>query len=284
MVSLIITFLIQLVEFGKRQGYRFRDFPSIHAVKNLAENMAKLLELQAITKKFNDLNALNGIDFSISQGEIIGLVGPNGAGKTTLFNIISGRLKPTSGDILFEGKKITKLKPDRICRLGISRTFQSSRTFNNMTALNNILVGHLFGKGFRLHTRPEDVQLARDLLEVVGIPHKAETLAEDLTLSEKRRLDLARALATRPKLLLLDEVAAGFSPVLVKQAVQLINRVRERGVTLLIIDHFLTLSLKVSDRLLVLDHGKKIAEGPPNQVMKSREVGRAYLGLQYQND
>ena len=243
-----------------------------------------LLQLQAISKKFNDFNALNRIDFSINQGEIVGLVGPNGAGKTTLFNIISGRLKPSSGNILFEGKKINGLKPHHICRLGISRTFQSSRPFIKMTALNNILVGHLFGKGFRLHTRPEDVQMARDLLEVVGIPHKAETLAEDLTLSEKRRLDLARALATRPKLLLLDEVAAGFSPVLVKQAVQLINRVRGRGVTLLIIDHFLTLSLKVSDRLLVLDHGEKIAEGPPNQVMKNREVGRAYLGLQHQKD
>jgi branched-chain amino acid transport system ATP-binding protein len=241
-----------------------------------------LLELQAISKKFNDFNALNTIDFSINQGEIVGLVGPNGAGKTTLFNIISGRLKPTSGNILFEGKKINGLKPHRVCTLGISRTFQSSRPFVKMTALNNILAGLLFGKGFHLRTRPEDIQMARELLEVVGIPHKAETLAEDLTLSEKRRLDLARALATRPKLLLLDEVAAGFSPVLVKQAVQLINKVRERGVTLFIIDHFLTLSLKVSDRLLVLDHGEKIAEGPPNEVMRDREVGRAYLGLKHQ--
>ena len=243
-----------------------------------------LLQLQAISKKFNDFNALNKIDFSINQGEIVGLVGPNGAGKTTLFNIISGRLKPSSGNILFEGKKINGLKPHRICRLGISRTFQSSRPFIKMTALNNILVGHLFGKGFRLRTRPEDVQMARDLLEVVGISHKAETLAEDLTLSEKRRLDLARALATRPKLLLLDEVAAGFSPVLVKQAVQLINRVRERGVTLLIIDHFLNLSLKVSDRLLALDHGEKISEGPPQRVMENPEVIRAYLGLRYEDE
>jgi len=243
-----------------------------------------LLQLQAISKKFNDFNALNTIDFSINKGEIVGLVGPNGAGKTTLFNIVSGRLKPSSGSVLFEGMEITGHKPHSICRLGISRTFQSSRPFIKMSALNNILAGHLFGKGFRLRTQPEDVQMALELLEVVGIPHKAETLAEDLTLSEKRRLDLARALATRPKLLLLDEVAAGFSPVLVKQAVQLINRVRERGVTLLIIDHFLTLSLKVSDRLLVLDHGEKIAEGPPNKVMKNREVIRAYLGLQHQKD
>jgi branched-chain amino acid transport system ATP-binding protein len=281
---LIIIFLIQLIGFKEPYDYRIFDFSSINAAKNIVEHIVILLELQTITKKFNDFNALNKIDFSINQGEIVGLVGPNGAGKTTLFNIISGRLKPSSGNILFEGKKITGLKPHRICHLGISRTFQSSRPFIKMTALNNILVGHLFGKGFRLHTGPEDVQMARELLEVVGIPHKAETLAEDLTLSEKRRLDLARALATRPKLLLLDEVAAGFSPVLVKQAVQLINRVRGRGVTLLIIDHFLALSLKVSDRLLVLNHGEKIAEGPPNQVMKSREVGRAYLGLQYRKD
>ena len=241
-----------------------------------------LLQLQAISKTFNDFKALNAIDFTLNQGEIVGLVGPNGAGKTTLFNIISGRLKPSSGTVLFEGMNITGCKPHSICRLGISRTFQSSRPFDKMTVLNNVLTGRVFGKGFCLHTRKEDVQIAHDLMEVVGIPHKAETLAGDLTLSEQRRLDLARALATRPKLLLLDEVAAGFSPKAVKQAVELVRRVRERGVTLLIIDHFLNLSLQVSDRLLALDHGEKIAEGPPNKVMKTRNVINAYLGVRYQ--
>jgi branched-chain amino acid transport system ATP-binding protein len=153
-----------------------------------------------------------------------------------------------------------------------------------MSTLQNVLVGHVFGKGFSLHTHLEDKEMARELLEIVGIAHKADTPASQLTLSEQRRLDLARALATRPKLLLLDEVAAGFSPVLVKQAIELINRVRERGVTLLIIDHFLNLSLKVSDRLLALDHGEKIAEGPPHMVMKNQEVLRAYLGLRYQDE
>lgn len=241
-----------------------------------------LLQLQAISKTFNDFKALNEIDFTLNQGEIVGLVGPNGAGKTTLFNIISGRVKPSSGKVLFEGKNITGFKPHSICRLGISRTFQSSRPFDKMTVLNNVLTGRVFGKGFCLHTRKEDVQIAHDLMEVVGIPHKAETLAGNLTLSEQRRLDLARALAARPKLLLLDEVAAGFSPKAVKQAVKLVRRVRERGVTLLIIDHFLNLSLQVSDRLLALDHGEKIAEGPPDTVMKTRNVINAYLGARYQ--
>ena len=243
-----------------------------------------LLQLQALGKTFGDICALNAIDFTIREGEIVGLVGPNGAGKTTLFNIISGRLKPSSGKILFEGKEIAGRKPHRICRLGISRTFQSSRPFLQMSTLNNVLVGHIFGKGFSLRTRSEDVQLARELLEVVGIAHKAETLAGNLTLSEQRRVDLARALATRPRLLLLDEVAAGFSPKAVKEAVKLVRRVRKRGVTLFVIDHFLNLSLQVSDRLLALDHGEKIAEGTPNKVMKNREVIRSYLGMRHQID
>jgi len=243
-----------------------------------------VLQLQELSKTFNGISALSNIDFTINEGEIVGLVGPNGAGKTTLFNLISGRLRPSTGKILFEGKDITGFKPHAVCKLGISRTFQSSRPFSRMSTLHNVLTGQVFGKGFSLHIRPEDEQMAHELLDVVGIAHKAETLAADLTLSEQRRLDLARALATRPKLLLLDEVAAGFSPVLVKQAIKLINRVRERGVTLLIVDHFLNLSLKVADRLLALDHGEKIAEGPPNIIMRNREVLRAYLGMRYPDE
>lgn len=242
-----------------------------------------LLQLKSLSKTFDDCCALNHIDLEVSEGEIVGLVGPNGAGKTTLFNLICGQHRPCSGNILFEGTDITSFKPNKICRMGISRTFQSSRPFPRMSTLQNVLVGHIFGKGFSFHTFIEDIQMAKELLEIVGIAHKADTPAGQLTLSEQRRLDLARALATRPKLLLLDEVAAGFSPVLVKQAIQLINRVRERGVTLLIIDHFLNLSLKVSDRLLALDHGEKIAEGPPHVVMRNRDVLRAYLGLRHQD-
>jgi branched-chain amino acid transport system ATP-binding protein len=243
-----------------------------------------LLELQALSKKFDDRYVLNSIDFAVNEGEIIGLVGPNGAGKTTLFNIISGRLRPGNGKVLFKGREITACKPHSICRLGISRTFQSSRPFPQMSTLNNVLVGRAFGKRFCLRNSSTDIKTAQELLEVVGIAHKSRTPAGDLTLSEQRRLDMARALATRPRLLLLDEVAAGFSPVAVKQAVKLVQRVRERGVTLMIIDHFLNLSLQVSDRLLALDHGEKIAEGPPKAVMANREVIRAYLGLRYEDE
>jgi branched-chain amino acid transport system ATP-binding protein len=247
-----------------------------------AERIVILLQLKSLNKTFNSFSALANIDFSVNEGEIVGLVGPNGAGKTTLFNLICGRYKPTSGNILFKEMDITNLKPHAICRLGISRTFQSSRPFPRMSVMQNVMVGHVFGKGYSFLSRPEDRQAAEELLDIVGIAHKADTPAGRLTLSEQRRLDLARALATRPKLLLLDEVAAGFSPVLVKQAVELINRVRKRGVALLVIDHFLNLSLKVSDRLLALDHGEKIAEGPPHVVMRNPEVLRAYLGLRHE--
>jgi branched-chain amino acid transport system ATP-binding protein len=243
-----------------------------------------LLELQALSKKFDDRHVLNAIDFTVNQGEIVGLVGPNGAGKTTLFNLISGRLRPNSGKVIFKGQEITGRRPHRVCRLGISRTFQSSRPFLQMSTLNNVLAGLAFGKGFPLYLRPEDVETAQELLEVAGIAPKAQTLAVDLTLSEQRRLDLARALATRPQLLLLDEVAAGFSPLAVKQAVNLVRRIRKRGVTLMIIDHFLNLSLQVSDRLLALDHGEKIAEGPVKEVMANPEVIQAYLGLRHEDD
>jgi len=243
-----------------------------------------LLQLHNVTKTFGEIRALNGIDFSITEGEIVGLVGPNGAGKTTLFNLLSGRFRPSSGRIIFAGTEITGLKPHAICRLGISRTFQSSRPFAKMTALDNVIVGCVFGKGFYLRPRREDKCTALEILGMVGISHKAETLAGDLTLSELRRLDLARALATRPRLLLLDEVAAGFSPVAVKQAVKLVLRVRDRGVTMLIIDHFLNLSLKVSDRLIALDFGEKIAEGPPGEIMKNRKVIKAYLGLRHEEE
>jgi branched-chain amino acid transport system ATP-binding protein len=243
-----------------------------------------LLKLEALSKRFGDQWALKDIDFSINQGEVVGLVGPNGAGKTTLFNLITGRHRPTNGRVIFAGKEITKNRPHEIRKCGISRTFQSSRPFPGMSTLENVVVGHIFRGRFHLFTRPADIDAAQHLLELVGIAHKARTPAGDLTLSEQRRLDLARALAAQPKLLLLDEVVAGFSPLAVKQAVELVRRVQQRGVTLFIIDHFLSLSLRVSDRLLALDHGEKVSEGSPQEVMRNREVIRAYLGTRHEND
>jgi branched-chain amino acid transport system ATP-binding protein len=232
-----------------------------------------------LSKRFGEHWALKEIDFGLEEGEIVGLVGPNGAGKTTLFNLITGRHKPSSGRVWFESKDITFCRPYEIQRLGISRTFQSSRPFAKMSVLENVMVGRIFGGEFHLFPRSTDINTAIKLLELVGLAHKGDTIAGELTLSEQRRLDLARALATEPRLLLLDEVVAGFSPLAVKQAADLVQRVRQRGVTLFIVDHFLSLSLRVSDRLLALDHGEKIAEGTPQQVMRNREVIRAYLGM-----
>ncbi len=243
-----------------------------------------LLRLEALSKRFGDSWALKEIDFSINEGEIVGLVGPNGAGKTTLVNLITGRHRPTSGRVWFADKETTFRRPHEIRRLGISRTFQSSRPFAKMTALENVVVGGVFSGKFHLFAQQKDAATAEQLLRLVGIAHKAHTPAGDLTLSELRRLDLARALANQPRLLLLDEVAAGFSPLAVKQAVELVRRVRQRGVTLVIIDHFLTLSLRVSDRLLALDHGEKVAEGSPQEVMRNREVIHAYLGMRHEDE
>ncbi len=243
-----------------------------------------LLRLEALSKRFGDHWALKEIDFDLEEGEIVGLVGPNGAGKTTLFNLITGRHKPSSGRVWFESKDITFFSPPEIQRFGISRTFQSSRPFAKMSVLENVVVGRIFSGEFHLFSRPKDINTARQLLELVGLAHKGDTIAGELTLSERRRLDLARALATEPRLLLLDEVVAGFSPLAVKQAAELVQRVRERGVTLFIVDHFLSLSLRVSDRLLALDHGEKIAEGKPQEVMRNREVIRAYLGMRHEDE
>ncbi len=243
-----------------------------------------LLKLEALSKRFGDFWALKELDFSIEGGEIVGLVGPNGAGKTTLVNLITGRYRPTSGKVLLADEEITFCRPHEIRKRGISRTFQSSRPFANMSTLQNVVLGRIFSGKFHLFTQQADVATAVQLLELVGIGHKARIPAGDLTLSEQRRLDLARALANEPRLLLLDEVAAGFSPLAVKQAVELVRRVKQRGVTLFIIDHFLTLSLRVSDRLLALDHGEKIAEGSPQEVMRNREVIRAYLGTRREDN
>ena len=243
-----------------------------------------LLRLEALSKRFGEHWALKEIDFDLDEGEIVGLVGPNGAGKTTLFNLITGRYRPSSGRVWLESKDITFLSPHQIKRFGISRTFQSSRPFAKMSVLENVLVGCIFSGKFHLFPRSRDTKTARQLLELVGLGHKLDTIAGELTLSERRRLDLARALATEPRILLLDEVVAGFSPLAVKQAVELVQRVRERGVTLFIVDHFLSLSLRVSDRLLALDHGEKIAEGKPQEVMRNREVIQAYLGMRRDNE
>jgi branched-chain amino acid transport system ATP-binding protein len=235
-----------------------------------------LLELRQIEAVWGPQRVLQDINLKVQEREIIGIVGPNGAGKTSLMSVIGGQTHPTRGSVFYQGQDITSWPPHRRCRQGISRTFQIPRPFPDMTAWENIAIGLSFGKLDKnaIFSRQQSLEF----LEQVGLPHKADTLGRDLTLSEQRRLEVTRALATDPRILLLDEVAAGLSPKMVRQVVILVEKLRQRGLTLLIIDHFLNLTLEVSDRLMVLDRGEKIMEGPPQEVMRHPEVVGAYLG------
>jgi branched-chain amino acid transport system ATP-binding protein len=235
-----------------------------------------LLELRHIEAIWGPQRVLVDINLEAREQEIIGIVGPNGAGKTTLMSVIAGQTRPSRGVILFQGQDITAWPPHRRCREGISRTFQIPRPFPEMTAWENVVIGLRFGKPHRHDGFSR--QHALTYLEQVGLPHKADTLGRDLTLSEQRRLEVARALATSPRILLLDEVAAGLSPKMVRHVVSLVEKLRQQGLTLLIIDHFLNLTLEVSDRLVVLDRGEKIMEGPPQEIMRHPDVIGAYLG------
>ncbi len=242
-----------------------------------AASPTKLLEVRQIEAVLGPQRILRDINLEVREQEIIGIVGPNGAGKTTLMSVIGGQTQPSRGAIFFQGQDITTWPPHRRCLAGISRTFQIPRPFPDMTAWENVAIGFSFGQPGRRNGFSR--QQALEFLEQVGLPHKADTLGRDLTLSEQRRLEVARALATSPRILLLDEVAAGLSPKMVRQVVTLVQRLRQRGLTLLIIDHFLNLTLEVSDRLVVLDRGEKIMEGPPQEVMSHPEVVGAYLGI-----
>jgi branched-chain amino acid transport system ATP-binding protein len=235
-----------------------------------------LLELRHIDAVWGPQRILQDINLNLREQEVIGIVGPNGAGKTTLMSVIAGHTRPTRGEVFFQGQDITHWPPHRRCRAGIARTFQIPRPFPDMTAWENVAIGLRFGKPDRRASFSR--QQALFFLEEVGLPHKADTLGRDLSLSEQRRLEVARALATGPRLLLLDEVAAGLSPKMVRQVVKLVEKLRQQGLTLLIIDHFLNLTLEVSDRLVVLDRGEKIMEGPPQEIIRHPEVVGAYLG------
>lgn len=243
------------------------------------------LELRRVAVEFKRQRALKDISLAIREQEIVSVIGPNGAGKTTLFNIICGRIKPTRGEVLFRGRAITRWPPHRICHAGIARTFQIARPFPEMSVIENVLIGLWFGKKRDGSEKGRDERKeALELLEVVGLSHKRDLAARELTLSEQRRLEVARALATRPQLLLLDEIAAGLSPQAIKHSVELVKTLRGRGLTLLLIDHFLNLTEMVSDRLIALDQGEKIMEGKPSEVLQCPEVVYAYLGERPQSD
>ncbi len=239
-----------------------------------------LLQIQNISKSFSGLVALKNVNFEVQEGEILGLVGPNGAGKSTLINIISGIYRPDSGSVVFRGKNITGMPPHRICRLGITRTFQNVEIFPELNAIENVLVGALFGK--RDGSREEALSRAEEVLRFVNFPQeKLEVKVKNLNVGELKKLQLARALATEPKLLLLDEVTTGLNPKESKDAVKMIKKIRDSGITILMVEHIMRIIMGVSDRIVVLNYGEKIAEGTPKEVASNPRVIESYLGEAY---
>jgi len=236
-----------------------------------------ILEGTGLTIRFGGLTAVSNVDFSVEQGEIFGLIGPNGAGKTTLFNLLSAALKPQSGSVRFKGQEITGLKPYRICRMGLARTFQVVKLFGNMNLLDNVLLAAAFGREHRIN-RVKAEEEAAELLEFVELPVGEETLAKELTLGRQKRLEVARALATRPDLLLLDEMMEGLNPTEVAKAMALVQKIQGRGVTVIMIEHVMKAIMTVCERIMVLHHGAKIAEGTPSQVSADKTVIEVYFG------
>jgi branched-chain amino acid transport system ATP-binding protein len=237
-----------------------------------------MLEGRGVTKHFGGLVALKGVDFSLKRGEILGLIGPNGAGKTTLFNIINGFLRPTQGTVVFEGFELNKLKPHQICRLGIGRTFQIVKPFLDCTALENVIIGATFGKRGDIDMK-EAEGLALQYLEFVGLSAKRNVLAKNLNIVERKFVEIARALATRPKVMLLDEPLAGLNPTEVMDACKLIKRIRdELNITVFWIEHVMRAMMETAERIIVLHYGEKIAEGNPSEISRNERVIEAYLG------
>ena len=238
----------------------------------------RILEVEGMRKHFGGLEAVSAVDFHIDQGEIVGLIGPNGAGKTTLFNLISGALAPTSGVTKFKGENITGLKPHQICKRGIARTFQLVKLFGDMTVLDNVLLASLFGTSGAMDETDAKRQ-SDEILDFMGLASLAGVPAKELTLANQKRLEIARALATKSELLMLDEVMAGLNPTEVTQAVELIKEIRNKGMTVFMIEHVMTAIMGISDRIIVLHFGTKIAEGSPDEIAMDKKVIEVYLGL-----
>src|SRR5512144_1856492 len=233
-----------------------------------------MLDIRNVSKFFGGLAANSDVSFSLEQGMIMGLIGPNGAGKTTLFNCITGYYPPSQGEVLFKGVRLNGLQPDQVCRLGMVRTWQKVRTLAKMTVLDNVMVGAL--------ARTSSLRVARDIaheqLHVVRLEHKDRFLAGGLPIGERKKLEVARVLATQPKLLLLDEVMGGLNPAESEEIIQLILELRKRGLTQMVIEHDMKAIMRISDRIVVLNSGEKLAEGAPQEIVNNKAVVAAYLG------
>jgi ABC-type branched-subunit amino acid transport system ATPase component len=237
-----------------------------------------ILEVEGLNKHFGGLAATSVVDFHVEAGEIVGLIGPNGAGKTTVFNLVSGALQPDSGVVRFKGTGITGLKPHEIVRMGIARTFQSVKIFSKMSVSENVLLGHLFGRAKGSAASEAARGEIGEILDFVGLAGLKEARAMDLIIANQKRLEVARALATHPDLILLDEVMAGLTPTEVAEAMELVKRIRDRGVTIVMIEHVMKAIMSICDRIIVLHHGVKIAEGTPEEIVSNKTVIEVYLG------
>jgi branched-chain amino acid transport system ATP-binding protein len=241
-----------------------------------------VLEVVHLWKNFGGVNALSDIGFAVREREFVGIIGANGAGKTTLFSIMSGFYRPDQGTIRFRGKEIIGMKPFRICRMGIVRTFQVVRPFRNMTVLKNVTVGKLFGRD-RLKHQGVAEREARKIMELVGLADKGNILAGDLSIADHKRLELARALTTNPDVLLLDEVLAGLTPAETTEAMEIVRKVHESmGLTILMVEHVMKAVIGLCERIIVLHYGRMIAEGTPEEITENPDVIEAYLGERFE--
>ena len=237
----------------------------------------QILEGQGVSKYFGGLAAVSDVDFYIEQGEILGLIGPNGAGKTTLFNLISAALPLSSGEITFKGRKLNGLKPHKICQMGIARTFQATKIFADMPVFQNVLVGASFGTPNRL-SQADAANIANQAVEFAGLSEMSAVPAKDLTLGYQKRVEVARALATKPELLLLDELMAGQNPTEVSGAMELVAKIRDTGITIFMVEHVMKAIMGICGRIIVLHHGEKIAVGTPQEIATDKKVIEIYLG------
>ncbi len=233
-----------------------------------------LLEIRGVSKRFGGLAALTDVSYSVNKGEILGLIGPNGAGKTTLFNAVNGYYPPTRGEVLFKGNRISHLKPHQICKLGIGRTFQVVRPLKRMTVLDNVIASAFL----RAKDKNEAEAIAAETLRFTGIYEDRNVLSKGLPLGKRKKLEITRALATRPEMLLLDESFAGLNPSEQNELIDIIRQIRAKGITIMVIEHHMKVIMSLSDRIVVLNYGQKIAEGSPKEIGNNPLVIEAYLG------
>ena len=244
------------------------------------KSASSFLKIENVSKSFGGLTVIQKLSFSLNEGEILGVIGPNGSGKTTLFNLMTGFLKTDEGQIVYLGNNITNRRPSAICKFGITRTFQLVKPFTQLTSLENVMAGRAYGR-----EPAKDMKQARkestEILHLTNLIKKQDIIAAQLSLIDRKRLEIARALATRPKLLLLDEVFAGLNPKETEEALRLIMMIKEQGITLMVVEHVIKVILGVSDRVIVLSSGNKIFEGSPQKAINDRKVIEAYLGEDY---